>query len=616
MAKTALIEEEFSGKIDLRVWLKIFRTSPQNRKYIYLMAVLAVFTAIFDVSFTLITRALINDIDRRGTDVNVWVYGAGYLALVVGFCSCIFTFIWAGGKISTGVSHDIREAGFRRLQELSFSYYDHRSVGWLVTRLTSDCDRLARLLSWGVLDIVWGVFMLVLIAGIMIWVDWWLALVVLAVVPLLAWASLFFQRRILSTSRKVRKTNSSITAAYNEGISGVRTTKTLVREEENLDEFGDLTGDMYRSSVRAALLSAVYLPLVMTLGGVATAVALWQGGQRVLGGAMLLGDLYLFIAYAGQFFMPIQEMARVLADLQSAQAAAERVTGLLEAEPEIEDSPEVAAAVRANAGKQLPADVAFDGGEENIRTIEFDHVTFQYVEGEKVLDDFSLTVHAGQTIALVGPTGGGKSTIVSLVARFYEPTSGAVKINGVDYRKRSLHWLQSNLGIVLQQPHLFSGTVRENIRYGRLEATDSEVEWAAEVVNADGFVRELIDGYETEVGADGVKLSAGQKQLISLARAVLADPKVFVMDEATSSVDTETERLIQAGVDRILRDRISFVIAHRLSTIRHADRILFVEDGKIVEDGSHRDLLAAKGRYYELYTNQFTREHEEEALHT
>jgi ATP-binding cassette subfamily B protein len=460
--------------------------------------------------------------------------------------------------------------------------------------------------------------MLVGVSVLLLAFQWQLGLLVLIVVPPMTWVSMIFQKRILTTDREARRANSNITAAYNEGISGVRTTKTLVREADNLAEFRILTDRMYGASVRNAIWSSVYLPVIFSLGSVGVAVALWKGGMDVMSHRMTIGDLYLFLAYAAFFFMPVQDLSRMFIQLQAAQAAAERIVGLLETEPEIRDTPEVVQAVELFAREHPSgaAGMAPDGLPDGIETIEFRDVHFAYKQGQKVLDGFNLSVRSGQTIALVGPTGGGKSTIVSLMCRFYEPTAGEILINGTDYRSRPLRWLQSQLGIVLQTPHLFSGPVRENMRYGRLNATDAEVEQASRLVNAHEFVMRLEQGYDTDVGHGGNKLSTGQKQLIALARAVLADPRIFIMDEATSSVDTETERLIQAGIDNILHGRLSFVVAHRLSTIRSASRILMIEAGRIVEDGTHRQLIRARGRYYDLYTNQFARQKEQEILHS
>lgn len=614
MSDTALHEEEYHGQLNPRLWWKVYQRGRRQHRYMLVMVLAAMLTAAFDVSFTLVTRKVINEVAAKGPQATVWAYGMLYVGMVLAFCAGIWMFIYLGAKISTGVSHDIREAAFQRLQELSFSFYDRRPVGWLVARLTSDCDRLSRTLAWGILDLIWGVFLMIGVCAVMLVLNWRLGLLVLVIVPPMAYVSVFFQRRILGASRAVRKANSNITAAYNEGITGVRTTKTLVREAENLGEFRQLTERMYAASVRNAIWSAVFFPVVFTLGSLGVAVALWRGGLDVMAGRIEIGDLYAFISFSGFFFMPIQELSRLFVDLQSAQAAAERIIGLIDTEPEIKDSPEVVARLAGRGQAAWRDGLACDGLPDRIRTVEFRKVSFAYREGPPVLRDFDLRVEAGQTIALVGPTGGGKTTIVSLLCRFYEPTGGEILLDGVDYRKRSLEWLQSNLGIVLQTPHLFSGSVRENIRYGRLEATDAEVERAARLAGAHEFILELESGYDTDVGQGGGRLSVGQKQLVSLARAVLADPRIFVMDEATSSVDTETERLIQAGIDTILEGRISFVIAHRLSTIRSADRILVIEGGRVVESGSHRELIAQRGHYYELYTNQFAREREDRIL--
>jgi ATP-binding cassette subfamily B protein len=430
----------------------------------------------------------------------------------------------------------------------------------------------------------------------------------MVIVPPLVVVSVFFQRRLLGSSRHIRRTNSQLTAGYNECIQGVRTTKTLVRESANLGEFQELSTSMESSSMRNALQSAVYLPAVIVLGSVGVGLALWRGGfEMQTGTGLTLGTLVAFMQYAGLFALPIQELARRFTELQSAQAAAERVQGLLDTEPDISDSTAVISAMEAHAATGEPGR-APDSGPHRIETIEFRNVVFRYTDAETVLDGFDFTVHAGQTVALVGPTGGGKTTIVNLVARFYEVSDGAILINGTDIRQRSLRWLQSNLGVVLQTPHLFSGSIRENIRYGDLDATDEAVEAAARLSGAHDFIAGLDTGYDSAVGEGGTRLSTGQRQLISLARALLADPQAFIMDEATSSVDTETERLIQSGIEAVLEGRIALVIAHRLSTIRKADVILVIEGGRIVERGTHQELIESRGRYHALYTKQYQRE--------
>ena len=607
MIDPADLEEETSQALDLALWTRLWHYTRPYRVQVVLLCMAGMLTAAIDVLFPLVTKWVLDELIRDEAEAElgpyIWLYGG----LTVVICACVWAFIWLAGRIRTAVAHDIRRAGFDKLQELSFSYFDHRPVGWLMARMTSDCERLSNILAWAVLDLAWGATLIAGMALAMFLVDWQLALATLAIMPVLALASGVFRRRILETARAVRKTNSRITASYNEGIMGVRTSKVFVREQHNLREFQELTGQMYGASVRNALHSALYLPVVLTFGSIATGLVLSLGGAGVMNGALSIGTLALFLLYARHMFDPIEQLAHWFAEMQMAQASAERVLGLIDTEPEIRDSAAVRAAVATQALRRH-AGVALDGGPDRIGTIEFAGVGFRYKSGAPVLADFDLTVDAGETIALVGPTGGGKTTIVNLLCRFYEPTAGEIRLDGVDYRRRSLHWLQSHLGIVLQEPHLFRGSVADNIRYGALDATQQKIEAAALLAGAHDFISALQSGYASEVGEGGNRLSTGQKQLVSFARAILAGPQILVMDEATSSVDTETEGRIQAGLARVLSGRTSFVIAHRLSTIRAADRILVIEGGRILEEGSHGALLKRKGRYHALYTEQSLRD--------
>ncbi len=585
-------EEEYGGgKFDWRLWRRILRHARPHRRWLRIMLISGVLLAVIETLMPLSNAWIIDEAVAGNVGDAFWWFAGVYVALVTAFSVVVWWFIRAAGRLTTGVGFDLREQGFSRLQDLSFSYFDTRPTGWLVSRLTSDCTKISSLLPWFLLDLAWGSCFIVGIVVAMTIIDWQLTLWVLVIVPPLTLVSWYFQRKLLRSSRMVRRTNSILTGVYNEGLMGVRTTRALARESESLQEFQKHSGDMRQYTVRNSLQSAVYLPCIITLGAVGVGMTLWKGGIAIqLGEGLSLGDLIAFMQYAVLFSMPIQEIAARITDLQAAQAAAERVQSLIDTEPEIRDSDEV-----RNAAEVVPF---------GISTLEFKHVDFWYLPEEPVLLDFNLKVTPGQTIALVGATGGGKSTIASLAARFYEPKCGEVLLDGVDYRQRGLDWFQSQLGVVLQTPHLFSGTIRENIRYGRLEATDREVEEAAEVVNAAEFIAEHEDGYDGEVGEGGSRLSVGQRQLIALARAVLADPQIFIMDEATSSVDTETEQLIQTAIETVLRDRIAIVIAHRLSTIRSADLILVIDGGRIVEQGTHTELLARKGGYWRLYTRQ------------
>ncbi len=594
-------EDVFTGRIDLALWRKVLAFARPYKQKLLALSLMGALVAVFDVSLPLITSSIIDSLQRyeqRGVDHRLGTHLAVYAGIVVIFSACIWAFIIIAGKITTGVSHDIRKSAFEKLQELPFSFYDRKAVGWLMARLTSDSSQLSRILGWALLDISWGTAVIVMMMTAMFWLNWKVALIVLVILPPLAMACRYFQVRLLLTSRALRKANSQTTAAFNEGIVGVRTSKSMVREQRNLEEFSHLTDAMFSHALANQLYEAMFLPIVLSLCALGIGLALWRGGIEVTAGGLTVGQLVAFLQYAAFLQHPAQELAHAITMIQGAQASAERVQGLLDTDPEIVDSRDVV-----------------DINPAQIESIEFRDVTFAYKAGQTVLRNFNLTVRAGETIALVGPTGGGKTTIVGLACRFYEPTSGQVLINGLDYRRWKLKWLQSSLGMVLQQPHLFSGTVRENIRYGRLDAAPDQIEQAARMTNAHGFITQLEKGYDTQVGEGGNQLSTGQKQLIALARAIIADPQIFVMDEATSSVDTHTERAIQSAVERVLENRISFVIAHRLSTIKSADRILVISGGQIIEEGTHHALLARRGRYYELYTNQFTHEREDEMLH-
>ncbi len=602
-------EETYSKRFDLGPWKKLIRyAKPFHRMMVGIM-VASSMTAGFDMLFPLLKRDAIDNIARTGDLALLPPFIQKYALCMCGLVGSIFLFINLCGRVEVGLTRHIRRIAFKRLQELPFSFYDKTPVGYLIARLSGDTQRLGDTVAWGLLDMLWSSAYVIIVSVIMMVLNWKLALITLAVVPIMAAITLFFQVRILKSYREVRQINSKITGAFNEGIMGAKTTKTLVRENANYEEFRTLTSDMRKSSIRAAVLSAMLYPVIVGLGGFTTAFILWKGGHDVFVlGSISIGTLTAFVSYAMQLFDPIANLARIFAETQQSQAAAERVISLIETEPEIADTPEVVERFGDNFNPKRENWPKLTGD------IEFQDVSFQYTGGEEVLKHFNLHVKAGETIALVGETGSGKSTIVNLLCRFYEPTDGVILIDGVNYKERSQLWLQSNLGYVLQQPHLFSGTIRDNIRYGKLDATDEEIEEAARLVSADEFIRTLEKGYDTDVGEGGNLLSTGQKQLVSFARALIGRPAIFVLDEATSSVDTETEMKIQHAIQTALSGRTSFIIAHRLSTIRGADRILVIQDGEITEAGSHKELLKLKGYYHDLYINQFRDERERSLL--
>ena len=586
-------EEEFTTQFNGSTLLRTLAQAKNHWPMVagFLLCITGV--AVIDAITTYVGMQIIDEAIIPGDNEALVRLIGIYVILIFLSAGLVFGFIYLAGILGERVQYDLRKQLFQRLQELSFSYFDRTPVGWIMSRVTSDIARMGELVSWGLLDVTWGITGILTSFIFMLIINWKLALLVAVIIPILLVVAVYFKKKILVEYRIARKTNSKITGSYNESITGVRVTKALAREEANLGEFKVLTGKMYHSSYRAAWLSALFLPAVQLISAVAIGVIALFGGWQVELGEMTIGGIQAFIFYVIFMLWPIQEIARVYAEMQQAVASAERVFSLSDSVPEIVD----------RSGAEEVDSIWGD--------IVFDQVDFYYEKNKPVLKDFNLHVHAGETIALVGPTGAGKSTIVNLLARFYEPKSGQVTLNGRDYQELTLHSIQSRIGVVLQTPHLFSGSIRENIRYGRLEADDQEIVSAAKLAGAHDFIITLENGYDEDVGEGGGLLSVGQKQLISLARAVLAKPEIFIMDEATSSVDTLTESLIQKGMENIMANSTSFVIAHRLSTIKRANRIVVIEAGRITEMGTHSELIRARGHYYDLYTRQFREEREE-----
>jgi len=582
-------EEDVDNALQSELWLQLWGYARRYPRDLLWLGICAIVTAAMEISYPLITGAVVDAVAVGVQSSKLWQFALLYALTTIVICVSIGGFIRIGGKLQTRISYDIRRDGFANLQALSFSYFNHRPVGWLMARMTADCDRLSNILVWGFLDAVWGSTMMIGIIIAMFWLHPQLAAVVLCVLPALAAASVYFQRHLLSSARAATSINSRITASYNEAISGVLTSKVFVREKANLDEFGGLTDKLARAKIRNATYASIYLPIVVTLASLAIGLTLVMGGIEVLGGAITVGTLVAFLGFANNIFEPVEQISGRFAEMQMAQASAERILGLINEAPAIVDSDDI----RVNDEDTMP-----------ITRVQLVDVCFAYDNGQPILQHINLDARFGDTIAIVGPTGGGKSTLVNVLARFYEPVQGSVLINGLDYRHYSQHWLQSRLGVVLQDNHIFSGTIMSNIRYGQLEATDSQIIEASKLAGAHEFIMAFDDAYNTQAGEGGNRLSAGQKQLLSLARAIVANPQILIMDEATSSVDTETEQQIQQGMASLLKDRMGFIIAHRLSTVRQADHILFIDQGKIVEQGTHRELMIKGGRYRALYELQ------------
>lgn len=575
---------------------------PYRIKILTMMA-MGVVTSGLDIVWPLFTQYAINhfiaDTTLKGLPVFILLYVLCLgIQVLMSYISCSYA-----GQIEMYIGRDLKRESFNHLQNLSFSYFNQNSVGYILARVMSDTGRIGGMVSWDLMDSVWNLSYLIGVVVSMLLLNWKLALIVLIIVPFTTVVSVYFQKHLVVLNRKIREINSQISGNFNEGITGAKTTKTLVVEEKMEHDFNATSKEMKEVSVRAARYRAMFGSLISFASYLALALVLWRGGILTLDGLMLIGTLSVFMSYALGMMEPIQWIVRAISSLIQVQVNVERLTRLLSTVPDVKDTPEVI---------EKYGD-SFEPKKENWEPlhgdIEFKDVSFKYPDGEEyVLEHFNLKVPQGTNVAIVGETGAGKSTLVNLVCRFFEPTEGQILIDGRDARERSQLWLHSNIGYVLQTPHLFSGTVKENLLYGKPDATMEQIEDAVRKVSADGVIARMDKGYDSQVGEGGDLLSTGEKQLLSFARAILADPRIFVLDEATSSIDTVTEKLIQDAIESLMKGRTSFVIAHRLSTIRQADVILVVKDGKIIESGTHRELLAKRGYYYDLYTQQYQEE--------
>lgn len=572
----------------------------EHKKIFVWMIITTALASVIDSVYPLFNQYALNHFIARHTLDTIVIFTLGYIVMIIAQCLLNFVSCFFCGKIEMNINKDLRNASFNHLQELSFAYFNQNNVGYIHARVMSDTGRIGEMVSWILMDTLYQVTYLIFVFVNMFLIEPRLAFLLALVVPAGVLISMFFQKHLVVLNRKVREMNSTITGDFNEGITGAKSIKTMVIEDRINEDFDEDTSKMEEISITTRRYRALFISLVSLMSSVALALVLWKGGSLTLQKVILIGTLSVFMSYAINMLEPVQNIIGNISVLISTQVNIERLTNLLNEKSDVADSEEV---IEKYGDTFHPKK---ENWEPLHGDVEFKDVSFRYPDGEEmVLENFNLVVPQGTNVAIVGETGAGKSTLVNLVCRFFEPTKGQVLIDGRDARERSQLWLHSNIGYVLQTPHLFSGTVRDNLRYGNPDADDETIWNALKLVNAEGVIAKMDKGLDSEVGEGGDLLSTGEKQLLSFARAILADPRILVLDEATASIDTLTEKAMQDAIFTVIKGRTSFVIAHRLSTIVDSDVILVVKDGKIIERGRHTELMAARGYYYQLYTRQY-----------
>ena len=579
---------------------KILPFAKKYKKRIIAMILMGLFSSLVDSFYPLFNQYALNHYVGENTLDTLGLFIALYIGILIVQVILNFISVFWVSKTELDLNRDLRNTSFNHLQELSFAYFNQNNVGYIHARVMSDSGKIGELMSWRMMDVVWNGSYILFVMINMVRISWRLACMVFVLVPFAVFIIAFFQKRLVKLNRHIRELNSQITSDFNEGITGARSIKTMVIESIIGDGFQKDTETMRHVSVQAARYQAFFYSTVTMMSSIALAIVMWQGGNLTVNNMMLIGTLSVFMSYALGIMDPLHSVITTISSLVSIQVNIERFDRLVNTESDVADSPEV---IEKYGDTFNPKK---ENWEPLIGDVAFKNVDFKYPDGdEMVLENFNLDVPHGTNVAIVGETGAGKSTLVNLVCRFFEPTKGQVLIDGRDARERSQLWLHSNIGYVLQTPHLFSGTVRDNLRYGKPDATDEEIMHALDLVSAKFVIEKMEKGLDSDVGEGGGMLSTGEKQLLSFARAILADPRILVLDEATASIDTLTEKAIQDAIDTVIKGRTSFVIAHRLSTIVNADVILVVRDGKIIERGTHSELMKQKGYYYELYTRQY-----------
>lgn len=606
-------DERHAKKFQLDAWKKVIKYAFSRPVIMIIVLVTVALTALFDSMLLPIFQKSAVDALMSGDGIAIiqvnlptglltltfGEYAFVFMLLLTIRSANIFTSFYSINSIELAIVMTLRREAFAKVQKLSFSYFDKTPTGWIISRLQGDAGKIGDILSWGLINVIWTSLEVIFIVYSMFFVNVQLALVVLIFVPVVVIAQPVFQMFYLKLSRLSRDAHSHFVAFLSESINGAKTVKSLGIEEDVYNEGYEIATDLYNKGLKAQLTRTYFYPAMSLFGFFTTAAVFYVGAQLVNIDIENIGLITIFTGYATALFGPIQGLSEIFTEFMDTQPSVEKIISLIQTDESVKDRPEV----EARYGTVL--DPISDNWEDMSGHIEFKDVTFGYTDTTTVLPQMNLTIEPGQTIAIVGETGSGKSTLVNLLCRFYEPTSGEILIDGTDYRERSISWLRSKIGYVQQTPYIFSGTIKENIRYGRLDATDEDIIATAKIVDAHDFIMSLPQGYDTVLTEGGNTLSTGQKQLLSFARAIIRDPKIMILDEATASIDTETEKIVQKAIGTILKKRTSLVIAHRLSTIVDADRILVLSDGRIVEDGNHRQLMNAKGHYYQLYMNQF-----------
>ncbi|MCR4635346.1 MAG: ABC transporter ATP-binding protein/permease [Butyrivibrio sp.] len=591
------------NKIKTLPWLGIPKLLPYVRPYkkiIVQMVTLGMLSSLADSAYPLFNQYAINNFIGQGTLKGLPVFIALYVIVLTLQTIDNYITVAMCGKVEMSVNRDLRNASFSHLQELSLFYFNTNNVGYVHARVMSDSGKIGEMIAWRFMDIVWQLSYIIFVLIMMLTINLKLALIIFMLIPIVVILVAVFQKKLLVINRKIREINSKITGNFNEGITGASSIKTLVVEDKIQEDFEKDTGKMRGTAVRSVRYSAFFTAIVTLVSSLALAIVLWYGGSLSVEGLMTIGTISVFASYALGIMEPIQNIVVTISEVIAIQVNIERFTRLMETESDVSDRPDV---IEKYGDTFNPKK---ENWEELKGDIEFKDITFRYPDGEEnVLENFNLKVPQGKRVAIVGETGAGKSTLVNLVCRFYKPTKGQILIDGHDAADRSIGWLHNSIGYVLQTPHLFSGSVRENLKYGKEDATDEEIWTALDLVAAGDVVRRMEKGLDSDVGEGGNLLSTGEKQLLSFARAILSDPRILILDEATASIDTVTEKKIQNAIKVMTKGRTTFAIAHRLSTITDYDVILVVDDGRIVESGTHEELMIAGGRYFELFTRQF-----------